>query len=164
MPEPHNPDEIGICIDMHSVNKAIVPTIDDITSDLNGCKIFSKIDLKQEYHQILLHPESRHVTTFSTHIGLFRYKRLNFGMSCSAEIFQKKISDVIAGIPGVKNISDDIYIGGKDEHEHDSRLRRVLQCLSDHNLTINLPKCLFRVPEMIFVGHKFSKDGISPDP
>ena len=129
---------------MRSVNQAIIrerhviPTIDDITADLNGCKVFSKLDLKQGYHQILLHPESRYLTTFSTHvIGLYRYKRLNFGMSCSAEIFQKRISDVIAGIPGTRNISDDIYIGGKDDDEHDHRLN-VLQHLSTNNLTIKL--------------------------
>jgi hypothetical protein len=170
VPKPHDPDDVRICVDMRLVNRAIIrerhviPTIDDIISDLNGCEVFSKLDLKQGYHQLLLHPDSRHLTTFSTHIGLFRYKRLNFGMSCSAEIFQKKIADIIRGIPGVRNISDDIYIGGRNDSEHDIRLHQVLQRLSDNNLTINIPKCEFRVPDMIFFGHKFSKAGISPDP
>ena len=170
VPKPRNPDEIRICVDMRAVNQAIIrerhiiPTVDDITNDLNGCKLFSKLDLKQGYHQIMLHPESRHLTTFSTHIGLWRYKRLNFGMSCSAEIFQKKISDVVSGIPGVRNISDDIYIGGSDKAQHDERLRAVLQKLQENNLTINPPKCEFRVSKMLFFGHVFSSSGISPDP
>jgi len=170
VPKPHKPDEIRICVDMRAVNQAIIrerhviPTVDDIISDLNGCKIFSKLDLNQGYHQILLHPESRHLTTFSTHIGLWRYKRLNFGMSCSAEIFQKQISDVITGIPGVRNISDDIYVGGADSEQHDNRLRAVLQRLQDNNLTINPVKCVFHVPSMLFFGHIFSESGISPDP
>ena len=79
--------------------------------DLNGCKVFSKIDLNQGYHQIPLHPDSKPLTTFSTHVGLFRYKRLNFGLFCAAEIFQKKVSDSIRGIPCVKNISDN------DDHD-----------------------------------------------
>jgi hypothetical protein len=155
---------------MRAVNRAIIrerhviPTVDDIVADLNGCKVFSKVDLKQGYHQIMLHPESRHLTTFSTHVGLWRYKRLNFGMSCSAEIFQNIISDVISGIPGVNNISDDIYIGGKDREEHDQRLRMVLDRLTKNNLRVNLSKCQVRVPSMLFFGHIFSGDGISPDP
>ncbi len=170
VPKPNNPDEIRICIDMRAVNQAIIrerhviPTIDDIVADLNGCKVFSKIDLKQGYHQILLHPESRSLTTFSSHIGLWRYKRLNFGMSCSAEVFQKIISDIISGIEGVKNISDDIYIGGKNTEEHDQRLRMVLRRLTDNNLRVNMQKCKIRVSSMLFFGHVFSGQGISPDP
>ena len=78
--KPKNPDEIRICVDMRAPNKAIqrerhiTPTIDDIIADLNGAKVFTKLDLNAGYHQIELAPESRHMTVFSTHIGLFRYK------------------------------------------------------------------------------------------
>ena len=170
VPKPQKPNEIRICVDMRSLNKAIVrerhiiPTIDDVLSDLNGCKVFSKIDLNQGYHQILLHPDSRPLTTFSTHIGLYRYKRLNFGLSCAAEIFQKKVSDAIHGIPCVKNISDDIYIGGIDNETHDRHLRQVFRKLHENGLTINLPKCQFRISTMLFFGHVFSEKGMSPDP
>ncbi|PFX13049.1 Pol polyprotein [Stylophora pistillata] len=41
-----------------------------------------------------------------------------------AEIFQKKVSDAICGIPGVKNISDDIYVGGVDQDDHDRRIKQ----------------------------------------
>ena len=98
VPKPSKPNEIRICVDMRSLNQAIIrerhviPTIDDVVSDLKGCKVFSKIDLNQGYHQIPLHSDSRQFTTFSTHVGLFRYKLLNFGLSCAAEVFQKKVT------------------------------------------------------------------------
>ena len=170
VPKPNKPKEIRICVDMRSLNKAIIrerhiiPTIDDVVSDLNGCKVFSKIDLNQGYHQIPLHPDSRALSTFSTHVGLFQYKRLNFGLSCAAEIFQKKVGDAIRGIPCVKNISDDIYVGGADKDTHDRHLRQVFRQLQESGLTINLPKCQFRVPTMLFFGHVFSEKGMSPDP
>ena len=75
-----NKDEIRICVDMREANKAIkrqrhvMPTIDDILFEMNGAKFFSKIDLKKAYHQIELDEESREITTFATHIGLFRYR------------------------------------------------------------------------------------------
>ena len=170
VPKPNKPNEIRICVDMLSLNKAIIrerhiiPTIDDVVSDLNGCKVFSKIDLNQGYHQIPLHPDSRALSTFSTHVGLFQYKRLNFGLSCAVEIFQKKVGDAIRGIPCVKNISDDIYVGGADQDTHDRHLRQVFRQLQESGLTINLPKCQFRVPTMLFFGHVFSEQGMSPDP
>lgn len=170
VPKLHKPNEIRICVDMRALNKAIIrekhiiPTIDDVAHDLNGCKVFSKIDLNQGYHQIPLHPDSRPLTTFSTHVGLFRYKRLNFGISCAAEIFQKKVSEAICGIPCVKNVCDDIYVGGIDIDDHDRHLKQLFQQLQDSGLTINLPKCQFRVPTMLFFGHVFSEKGMSPDP
>ena len=93
VPKKKDPSSIRMCIDMREANKAIMrerhitPTLDDILCDLNEAKIFSKLDLNQGYHQIELHPESRYVTTFSTHLGLRRFKRLNFGISSAAEMF-----------------------------------------------------------------------------
>lgn len=169
VPKPKT-DDIRICVDMRRVNKAIIrerhiiPTLDDVVVDLNGCKVFSKLDLTQGYHQMLLDKESRMLTTFSTHVGLWRYKRMNFGISCAAEMFQKKIADVIEGIPGTRNISDDIYIGGKDDIEHDNRLKRVLNRLQEYHLTINPGKCQYRMPQITFFGHIFDARGVSPDP
>ena len=109
VPKPSKPNEVRISVDTRSLNQAIIrerhviPTIDDVMSVLNGCKVVSKIDLNQGYHKIPLHSDSRQLKTFSTHVGLFRYKLLNFGLSCAAEVFQKKVSDTINGIPCVKN-------------------------------------------------------------
>ena len=58
VPKPSRPNEIRICIDMRSLNQAIIrerhviPTIDDVVSDLDGCIVLSKIVLNQGYYQI----------------------------------------------------------------------------------------------------------------
>lgn len=145
VPKPSKPYEIRICVDMRSLNQAtireqhVIPTIDNVVSDLNGCKVLSKIDLNQGYHQILLHSDSRQFMTISIHVGLFRYKRLNFGLLCAAEVFQKKVSDTINGIPCVKYISNDIYVGRTDKDTHDQHLKQMFHQLHDNGLTINLP-------------------------
>ncbi|KAK9728132.1 hypothetical protein QE152_g18133 [Popillia japonica] len=114
VPRAHRPDSIRLCVDMRAANQAIKremyvsPTVDDILSQLNGSKLFSKIDLKEGYHQLTLSKVSRKVTTFATHIGLFQCKRLNFGINSAVEIFQRTIRQVLADIPNVINISDDI--------------------------------------------------------
>ena len=120
-PNPNNADAVRLCVDMRCVNKAVLrerhvmPTVDDIISDLNGATTFSKLDLNQGYHQLELTPESRDATTFSTQDGLWRYKRLNFGVSSASEIFQHAIARALSGIDGVKNMSDDIIVYGKDK-------------------------------------------------
>ena len=69
--------------------------IDEVLQDLNQSKFFSKLDLNSAYHQIELSPESRDITTFGTHQGLYRYKRLMFGINCATEMYQKVLAQVL---------------------------------------------------------------------
>ena len=91
---PKKDGGVRICVDMRCANEAIkrvrhpIPTVDDVSFELNGAQYFSKLDLSQAYHQLELEEESRYITTFSTHLGLYRYKRLNYGTIAAAEIFQ----------------------------------------------------------------------------
>lgn len=97
-------------------------------------------------------------------MGLFRYKRLNMGISCSSEIFQHEITRILLGITNQINISDDILIYADDEQTHDRILREVLMRLQKYGLTVNSEKCIFKVRELKFFGMIFSDKGISPDP
>ena len=167
---PKKPGEVRICVDMREVNKPIkrekhlMPTIDDLIADLNGATHFSTLDLSSGYHQLELTPESRYVTTFNTHVGLRRYKRLPFGINAASEIFQESIREILTGLPGCKNISDDIIVFGKGQIEHDKNLRGVLQRLKENNLRLNKDKCEFSKTEIKFYGHIFSSSGLRPDP
>ncbi|XP_030750619.1 uncharacterized protein K02A2.6-like [Sitophilus oryzae] len=70
--------DIRICIDMRRANQAILrenyplPTFDTIMTKLAKANYFSRLDLEWAYHQIELDPESRPITTFITHRGMFR--------------------------------------------------------------------------------------------
>lgn len=166
---PKSNGEIRICVDMRRVNEAIVrqrhpiPTLEETLQDLNGATVLSKLDLRWGYHQVELHPDSRTLTTFSTHLGLKRYKRLIFGLSSASEIYQYVVQQVLQGIPGARNISDDIIVFGKDQESHDQQLELTLARLQERGLTLNREKCVFSVGELVFFGHKVSAAGISPD-
>ena len=89
---PKQNNNIRLCVDMRVANTAIkrtrhpIPTLESVSMELNGASFFSKLDLCQAYHRLELSPESRHITTFCTHLGLFRYKRLNYGTNAAAEL------------------------------------------------------------------------------
>ncbi len=143
LPKPKDPDEVRVCVDMRQANTAIqrerhlTPTMDDVIHELNGATVFSKLDLPAGYHQLELHPDSRYITMFTTHQGLRRYKRLNFGISSVAEVFQNAVCQTLQGIRGVKNLSDGIIIYGKTQADHDNGLRAVFQRLKERGLTLN---------------------------
>ena len=164
VPKPKHPGKVRLCVDMRIANKAIererhiTSTIDDVINDLNGATVVSKLDLNQGYHQLELAPESRYITTFSTHKGLRRYTRLPFGVTSAAGVFQATIQQILEGIPGARNISDDIIIYGSDQESHNHALEAVLQRLQEMNLTLNPTKCEYNKPSIEFYGYIFSKD------
>lgn len=80
-----------------------MPTVEDLMSDLNSSTVFSKLDLSNAYHQLELDVSSHYITTFTTHVGLRRYKRHLFGVNAASQIFQKKIADRLAGIKRGEN-------------------------------------------------------------
>ena len=109
---------------------------------------------------------SRHLTTFKTHVGLRRYKRLTYGASVGSEICQHIIGQVIEGCHNVKkskNIADDILVYGTTKEEHEKSLENVLQRLQEKNLTVNPAKCQFGVTELGYYGLHISAQGVSPD-
>ena len=165
---PKKNNDIRICIDMRRANEAIVrarhpiPTVEDVLQDINGSKIFTKLDLRAGYHQCELDEPSREITTFSTHIGLFRYKRLLFGVKSAAEQYQYEIQTALMGIEGAQNISDDIIVHAADKETHDRRLEDVLNRLQECGLTLNSEKCQFNMDRLIFMGLLLSEKGICP--
>ena len=84
-------NEIRLNMDMKEANKAIppthtvMPTLEDITHELHGATVFSHLDMNHGYHQLELEESSQDITTVSMHVGLYRYKRLNFGTRSAGE-------------------------------------------------------------------------------
>eukprot|EP00795_Rhopilema_esculentum_P016076 gene16076-7425_t len=120
--------------------------------------------MRQGYMQFELSPESRYMTTFYTHQGLRRFKRLNFGTNSAAEIFNEEIRQTLVDIEHAENIYENIIVFGKSQKEHDRALMQVLQRLDDCGLTLGMSKCSFNQPEIKFFGMTFSSAGMSPSP
>ncbi|KAJ8358330.1 hypothetical protein AAFF_G00014530 [Aldrovandia affinis] len=139
-----------------------IPTVDELLQGMNGSVVFSKLDLKWGYHQLELTPESREITTFAIHNGVYRYKRLLFGVSSASEQYQHEIAAALAGIEGVENISDDVIVHARDQETHDKRLHTVMKRLEESGLTLNPDKCQFNMDRLAFMGILLSEKGIGP--
>ena len=159
---------LRICVDLRQVNKAIIPdkyplpTVEELTTLFHGSKVFSKLDLRQGYLQVPLHPASRDLTAFVTHAGVFRYTRMPFGLCSAPSCFQKIMSTILAGIPGIAVYLDDIVVHAPDQATHDAHLHRVFEALTKYHLTLNTDKCIFAAPTVDFLGFRLSAEGIVP--
>ena len=165
---PKPSGDIRLCVDMRRANEAIVrerlpiPTVDEVLESLNGSSVFSKLDLRWGFHQIELEPGSRDITAFATDDGIFRYKRLSFGVNAAPEKYQHITTQSMAGLKGVANIADDLIVHGCDMEEHDKNLIKVMERLHEKNLTLNAEKCTFRMTKAVFMGLLLTRHEIGP--
>ena len=159
---------VRITLDMRKANTAIkrkhypIPTLEELLSKFNGCKFFSKIDLLHGYHQIEIHPESRYITTFATHTGVYRYKRMVQGVNSAFEDYQYHIGKLFENQERIQNICDDILVAGCTQEEHNQALETCLEILENNGLTVNSKKCIWSAPEVTFYGHVISGKGVRP--
>ena len=103
-------------VDASPTNQAIkrtrqqLPTTEELISDINGSKVFSKLDLLDGFHQVGLDKESRHITTFREPSGLYQYTRLLQGNTAIPEIYHNIIeTQVIQGLDGSRCVRR--YVG-----------------------------------------------------
>lgn len=74
------------CVDYRKLNavtkknKYPLPLIDETLSKLEGARWFSKIDIRQAFHRIRMHPDSTDLTTFRTRYGSYKYQVMPFGL------------------------------------------------------------------------------------
>ena len=157
---------IRLCVDMRRANQGAtrerypIPTVDEVIQDLNQSKVFSKLDILLAYHQIELTPDSREITAFMTHKGVYRYKRLMFGINCASEMYNKVMNQVFQGLEGAKNMFDDVFVHGATKEDYDKRLEDILKRLQEKELTLNIDKCNFNMDKIEFMGHMLSAHGI----
>ncbi|RMZ97581.1 Retrovirus-related Pol poly from transposon [Brachionus plicatilis] len=139
----------------------VTMTPEELTVEANGSDLYSVVDLTEGYSQIELDEESRQITVVSSHLGPLRYKRLTMGICSAAEIFQKALEKALAGLKGVRNLWDDIFVHGReDDGSHDENLKNLLERLEEKGLTLSTKKAQIRQPEVKFFGLIFSKRGI----
>lgn len=165
------PDKtLRVCMDPKDLNKAIkrehfaMPTVDEVTAQLEGAELFTKLDAQNGFWQIPLDAESSKLCCMQTPFGRYVFKRLPMGLACSSEVFHKTIKAMFSDIPRVDNWVDDILIWGRNQTEHDEALNAALRRANDRNLTLKRKKCEFAQTEIKYIGHIIGKDGIKPDP
>ena len=139
-----------------------VPKVEDLFATLSNGKLFTKLDLRQAYQQLLLDVKSKKYVVINTTKGLFQYTRLPYKISLAPGIFHGEVEHLLQGIPGVVVYLDDLLVTGQDKTHQLRTLETVLSRWRETGLQVKKSKCLFMVPTVSFLGHRIDADGLHP--
>src|SRR3954466_11754096 len=147
-------------------NKYPLPRINDLYDQLAGSSVFSKLDLRLGYHQIRVCEEDIPKTAFVTRYGSYEYTVMSFGLTNAPATFSRLMNYIFMEYLDkfVVVYLDDILIYSKNEEEHAEHLCLILEKLREHKLYAKYSKCEFWLPEVTYLGHVISKDGIAVTP
>ncbi|XP_037959893.1 uncharacterized protein K02A2.6-like [Teleopsis dalmanni] len=149
------------CLESHQYP---LPLPEDIFSKLANSKIFSHIDLSDAFLQIEVDDASKHLLTINTHIRLFQYNRMVFGIKTFPAIFQQIMDQMLAGLNCTASYIDDIFVSGKTASEHTDNLYAVLTRVRDYGFKLKYEKCNFFKTEIKYLGYIINQEGLKPDP
>ncbi|GKE10571.1 putative reverse transcriptase domain-containing protein, partial [Tanacetum coccineum] len=128
-----------MCIDYRELNKLTVknryplPRINDLFDQLQGSKVYSKIDLRSSYHQLRVHEEDIPKTAFRTRYGHYEFQVMPFGLTNAPAVFMDLMNQVCKSYLDrfVIVFIDDILIYSKCRKEHEGHLKLILKLLKE---------------------------------
>ena len=138
-----------VCIDLSKLNDLLVqdtndlPLIDDIIAEIGSSLLFSKFDLKSAYTQLVLHENSKDLTSFSWRNRRYRFTRIPFGLKMAPSFFQRKIQQILQkeGLSKfVKNYFDDLIVHSNSIDEHMKHVGCLIKALNEYQLTLHEKK------------------------
>ncbi|WRX24699.1 Reverse transcriptase domain - like 10 [Theobroma cacao] len=133
-------------------NKYPLPRIDDLFDQLQGAKLFSKVDLRSGYHQLRIKEHDVPKTVFRTRYCHYEFLVMPFGLTNAPTAFMDLMNRVFHPYLDkfVIVFIDDILVYSRDNDEHATHLRIVLQTLRERQLYAKFSKCEFWLQEVGF--------------
>ncbi|GJV13337.1 putative reverse transcriptase domain-containing protein [Tanacetum coccineum] len=110
--------------------------IDDLFDQLQGSRVYSKIDLRYSYHQLRVQEEYIPKTSFSTRYGHYKFQVMPFGLTNAPA----------------------------SEEEHAENLKLILKLLKKKKLYAKFSKCKFWTSKVQFLAHVIDSEGVHVDP
>jgi len=159
------------CVDYRKLNAVTLkdayplPKINDCLDALGNAKYLTTLDLQSGYWQIGVRETDKQKTAFVTsRSGLYEYNNMAFGLCNAPGTFQRCMELIFRGLQWRTLLIylDDVIIFSTTFDSHLERLSEVFQRLKQAGLKLKPSKCSLFRPEVSFLGHTITSNGIKP--
>lgn len=170
VPKPNG--DVRLCVDYRRLNEVTVkdkypmPRMEDLLHTAKNTKYMTTLDLRSGYHQVPVRECDREKTAFISPTGMYRFKRMPFGLANAPATFQRLINQFKAGLGDVTILAylDDIIILSDSFEKHLSDLQKTFDRLRIFCLRINREKSVFACSSVRYLGHIITSKGIATCP
>ncbi|CAM4638739.1 unnamed protein product [Caretta caretta] len=167
VPKPDG--EIRFCVDYRKLNAVTrpdnypMPRTDELLEKLGRAQFISTLDLTKGYWQVLLDESAKERSAFITHLGLYEFNVLPFGLRNAPATFQRLVDGLLAGL-GEYAVAylDDVAIFSDSWADHLEHLQKVLERIREAGLTVKAKKCQIGLNRVTYLGHQVGQGTISP--
>ncbi|CAM4524897.1 unnamed protein product [Lepidochelys kempii] len=167
VPKPDG--EIRFCVDYRKLNAVTrpdnypMPRTDELLEKLGRAQFISSLDLTKGYWQVPLDESAKERSAFITHLGLYEFNVLPFGLRNAPATFQRLVDGLLAGL-GEYAVAylDDVAIFSDSWADHLEHLQKVLERIREAGLTVKAKKCQIGLNRVTYLGHQVGQGTISP--
>ena len=124
----------------------------------------SVFDAWNGYHSVTIREEDRHLTTFTTPWGLFRYKRAPQGFVSSGDGYNRRFDAIVSHIPRLQRIVDDNLLHDTNLNDHWWRVIDFVELCGKSGIVLNPEKLQFAEMTVDFAGFRIKEDSVEPLP
>jgi Reverse transcriptase (RNA-dependent DNA polymerase) len=158
---PKRDGGMHFCVDYLKLNNLterdvyLLPTLDECIDSLGDAVVLSTLDANSGYWQVSMHPDDRDKTTFTCHVGTFRFKRMPFGFRNAPSTFPRAMDVILPGVRWQNFLChlDDIIVFSSSTESHVEDLVKRLSLLRDAGVSSRLDKCHFFRRRVNYLGH-----------
>jgi len=164
--------KLRLCADYRALNEVTkkdrhpLPLISEALDRLGGAKYFTKLDIKDAYHNIRIREGDEWKTTFSTKLGTYEYLVMPFGLCNAPAAFQRWINEVLIEHIDMNCIVylDDVLIYSNTLQQHRKDVSNILEAIRKSGMKVKLSKCEFHQCETEYLGFIIGQEGVMTDP
>ena len=157
------------CIDYRWLNKVTVqdaepiPDVEALFSVLGDAMFFTRIDLAKGYWQVPVLPVDRPKTAFASHVGLFQFVRMPFGLVSAPAVFARMMRMLHLERVSAINFFDDVLVHSVSWEQHLDHVEAVLHSLKQKGLTVRPSKIESGFRSLEFLGHVVGQGQLKPE-
>ena len=117
-------------------------------------------DCWNDYHSVPLHPDDRHLTTFISPWGRYRYKTAPQGYIASGDGYSRRFDEIVAHVPNKTKCIDDTLLWADNLSESFWQAVDWLDICGHHGITLNPDNFIFGADTVEFAGFEIANDTV----